>query len=49
MVVEANQTTTKAENKTTAVQLSPGTVDGPAIKFEPSADVADRPLMSRTV
>jgi hypothetical protein len=34
---------TKAENKTTTVQLSTGTADSPAIKVGPSADDMDRP------
>jgi hypothetical protein len=35
--------TTKAENKTTIVQLSACAADSPAIKAEPSADDTDCP------
>jgi hypothetical protein len=41
--IEKNQTTTKAENKTTTVQLSTSMIDSPAIKSGSSAQDADRP------
>jgi hypothetical protein len=40
--VEEKQTTTKAENKTTTVQLSAGMADNPAIKAGPCTDDMDR-------
>jgi hypothetical protein len=43
-VVEEKQTATKAENKTTTVQLSACTADSPTIKAGPCADDTDRPI-----
>jgi hypothetical protein len=45
MAIEVNQTTMKTENKTSALQLSAGMTDSPAIKAGLSADVADRPIL----
>jgi hypothetical protein len=44
-VVEANQMTTKAEDKTTTAQLFVSTTDSPAAEVRPSTSIADRPTL----
>jgi len=43
--VEVNQTTTKTENNTTALQLSAGMADSPTLKAAPSTDKSDHPTL----
>jgi hypothetical protein len=40
--IEANQTDTKIENKTTPAQLSTGTTDSPPAESRPSTSIMDR-------